>query len=102
MQDEIKEESEHLKIQFLLTGIGISLGYAVFVASNDRSKFLDGKSLRFLTLGELPELNVSKDVLRTISLIDVLWLHKENEKIVCAFEIEKTTFKTHGFINLTS
>ena len=66
MQDEVKEESEHLKIQFLLTGIGISLGYAVFVASNDRSKFLDGNSLRFLTLGELPELNVSKDLINRV------------------------------------
>ena len=67
VQYEIKEESEHLKTQFLLTEIGRNLGYDVFVALNDRSKFLDGKSLRFLTLGELPELSVSKDVLKTIS-----------------------------------
>jgi len=66
VQDEVKEESEHLKIQFLLIEMGISLGYAVFVASNDRSKFLDGNSLRFLTLGELPELNVSKDLINRV------------------------------------
>ena len=100
VQYEIKEENEHLKTQFLLTEIGISLGYGVFVVSNDRSKLLDGKSLRFLTLGELPELNVSKDVLRTISLIDVLWLNKESEKIDCAFEIEKTTSIYSGILRL--
>jgi len=100
VQDEVKEESEHLKIQFLLTEIGRSLGYDVFVALNDRSKFLDGKSLRFLTLGELPELSVSKDVLRTISLIDVLWLNKESKKIDCAFEIEKTTSIYSGILRL--
>ena len=100
VQDEIKEESEHLKTQFLLTEIGRSLGYDVFVALNDRSKSLDGKSLRFITLGELPELNVSKDVLRTISLIDVLWLNKESKNIDCAFEIEKTTSIYSGILRL--
>lgn len=100
VQYEIKEESEHLKTQFLLTEIGRNLGYDVFVALNDRSKFLDGKSLRFLTLGELPELSVSKDVLKTISLIDVLWINKESEKIDCAFEIEKTTSIYSGILRL--
>jgi len=100
VQDEIKEDSEHLKTQFLLTEIGISLGYDVFVASNDRSKSLDGKSLHFITLKQLPELNVSKDVLRTISLIDLLWLNKESNKIDCAFEIEKTTSIYSGILRL--
>lgn len=100
VQGEIKEESEHLKTQFLLTEIGRSLGYDVFVALNDRSKFLDGKSIRFLTLGKLPELGVSKDVLKTISLIDVLWINKESTKIDCAFEIEKTTSIYSGILRL--
>ena len=67
------------------------MGYDVFVASNDQNKFLDGKSLRFITSSELPRLSDSKDVLRTISLVDVLWLNKEIKKIDCVFEIEKTT-----------
>lgn len=100
VQNEIKEENEHLKMQFLLTEIGRNLGYDVFIASNDRNKSLDGKSLQFITLEELPELNVSKDVLKTISLIDVLWLNKENKQIACAFEIEKTTSIYSGILRL--
>lgn len=100
VQNEIKEENEHLKMQFLLTEIGINLGYDVFVALNDRNKSLDGKSLQFITLGELPKLNVSKDVLKTISLIDVLWLNKESKEINCAFEIEKTTSIYSGILRL--
>jgi type II restriction enzyme len=100
VQNEIKEENEHLKMQFLLTEIGRNLGYDVFIASNDRNKSLYGKSLQFITLEELPELNVSKDVLKTISLIDVLWLNKESKEIACAFEIEKTTSIYSGILRL--
>ena len=100
VQNEIKEESEHLRIQFLLTEIGRSLGYDVFVALNDRNKSLNGKSLQSITLEELPELNVSKNVLRTISLIDVLWLNNESKNIACAFEIEKSTSIYSGILRL--
>jgi type II restriction enzyme len=87
-------------LQFLLTEIGRNLGYDVFVALNDRNKSLDGKNLQFITLGELPKLNVSKDVLKTISLIDVLWLNRESKEIDCAFEIEKSTSIYSGILRL--
>lgn len=100
VQNEIKEESEHLKIQVLLTDIGRNLGYDVFVAINDRTKSLDGKSLEFNTLPELPPLALSKEVLKTVSLIDVIWLNKNTHEIECAFEIEKSTSIYSGILRL--
>jgi type II restriction enzyme len=39
----------------------------------------------------LPPLNLPKEVLKTISLIDVLWINKASNEIECAFEVEKST-----------
>ena len=39
-------------------------------------------------------------MLKTISLIDVLWLNKKNKNIDCAFEIEKTTSIYSGILRL--
>ncbi|MFT8314976.1 MAG: hypothetical protein ABF633_12150 [Clostridium sp.] len=97
---ELKEENEHLKVQILLTEIGKNLGYDVFVALNDRSKSLNGKSLKFMTLPELPFMDIPKDVLKTISLIDVIWINKERKEIECAFEIEKSTSIYSGILRL--
>ncbi|MBB6215447.1 type II restriction enzyme [Anaerosolibacter carboniphilus] len=99
-ENEIKEESEHLRVQYLLTEIGCKLGYDVFVAINDRVKSIDGKSLQSLTIPELPPLNLPKDVVKTISLIDVLWLNKKTKRIECAFEVEKSTSIYSGILRL--
>lgn len=100
VQQEIEEENEHLKIQLLLTEIGRNLGYDVYVASNDRKKSLDGKSLEFITVPELPPLNLSADIAKTVSLIDVIWLSKDSSQIECAFEIEKSTSVYSGILRL--
>jgi len=100
VQEEIREENEHLKMQFLLTEIGKDLGYEVFVATNDRAKSLNGRSLQFLTLPELPPLDFPPDVARTVSLIDVIWVSKNSKRIECAFEIEKSTSIYSGMLRL--
>jgi type II restriction enzyme len=100
VQNEIKEQSEHLKMQFLLTNIGRNLGYNVFVAVNDRTRSLDGKSLEFITVPELPPLELPKEILKTISLIDVIWINKNTNEIECAFEIEKSTSIYSGILRL--
>lgn len=97
---EMKEESEHLQMQILLTEIGNSLGYDVFVAMNDRTKSLNGKSLEYMTRPELPSLGISKEVLKTVSLIDVIWIDRETDEIISAFEIEKSTSIYSGILRL--
>jgi len=100
VQEEIREENEHLRMQFLLTDIGHDLGYDVFVATNDRNKSLNGRSLQFLTLPDLPPLNFPSDVARTVSLIDVIWVSRDSKRIECAFEIEKSTSIYSGMLRL--
>jgi type II restriction enzyme len=100
VQQEIAEENEHLRMQFLLTEIGRDLGYDVFVATNDRTKSLNGKSLQFLTMPELPPLGLPPEVARTVSLIDVIWFTRDAGQIECAFEIEKSTSIYSGILRL--
>ncbi len=100
LEQELLEENEHLKIQVMLTEIGIDLGYNVYVAKNDRKKSLDDKSLEFLTVSELPPLDLPYDVVKTISLIDVIWINKDTNEIECAFEIEKSTSIYSGILRL--
>jgi len=87
-------------MQIMLTEMGIDLGYSVYVAKNDRKKSLDGKNLEFLTVLELPSLDLPHDVVKTISLIDVIWIKKETNEIECAFEIEKSTSIYSGILRL--
>lgn len=100
VQEEIREESEHLRMQFLLTEVGRDLGYDVFVATNDRNKSLNGRSLQYLTLPELPPLDFPSEVARTVSLIDVIWVSRDSKRIECAFEIEKSTSIYSGMLRL--
>jgi type II restriction enzyme len=67
---------------------------------NDRTRCLDGKSLEFITVPKLPALDLPKEVLRTISLIDVIWINKNAKEIECAFEIEKSTSIYSGILRL--
>lgn len=94
------EESEHLKIQYLLAKIGKSLGYRVSVAANDRSRSYEGQSLSSLTLQALPELGLPSSVGDTVGLIDVLWLESDAPRVVCGFEIEKSTSIYSGMLRL--
>lgn len=100
VENEISEENEHLRIQLLLTEMGRELGYDVFVANNDRTKSLDGKSLEYLTIPDLPQMDLPKEVVKTISLIDVIWVGRGNSQIECAFEIEKSTSIYSGILRL--
>jgi type II restriction enzyme len=100
VQDEISEENEHLRMQLSLTEMGRELGYDVFVANNDRMRSLDGKSLAYLTIPDLPELDLPSDVAKTVSLIDVIWVRKDSAQIECAFEIEKSTSIYSGILRL--
>ncbi|MBI4303618.1 MAG: hypothetical protein HY665_04715 [Chloroflexi bacterium] len=100
IQVELEEESMHTRIQYLLIKIGRSLGYNVVVASNDRTKSWEGENFSFMTLPELPALRMSDEVRKTVSLIDVLWLEKQADKIVCAYEVEKSTSIYSGILRL--
>lgn len=97
---EQEEENSHLEMQLTLTRMGRDLGYDVWVAVNDRARSHNGISLQSLTLPELPSLDMASEVLRTVSLIDVIWISRESRQIECAFEIEKSTSIYSGMLRL--
>jgi type II restriction enzyme len=98
-----KEESEHTRMQYLLTRVGRALGYDVYVARNDRHRSLNGESFQLLTVPDLPQLGglpETSDVRDTIELIDVIWIDREGKEIVSAFEVEKSTSIYSGILRL--
>jgi len=100
VRKEQEEENSHLEMQLKLTVMGRALGYHVWVAANDRGRSCNGVSLRSLTVTELPPLDLPSEVLRTISLIDVIWIDPKSSQIACAFEIEKSTSIYSGMLRL--
>lgn len=98
--DEKNEENLHTEMQYHLLKIGHSLGYDVISASNDRSRCHDGNNFSFLSLSDFPDIGVERDTNNTIALIDVIWFEKATNKIVCAFEVEKSTSIYSGILRL--
>jgi len=99
--NEKEEEDLHTEMQYHLLKIGRSLGYDVISASNDRSRCHNGNNFSFISLPKFPEIGVDKDTNNTIALIDVIWFKKGTNKIVSAFEVEKSTSIYSGILRLT-
>lgn len=101
IQEEKKEENLHSEMQYHLLKIGVSLGFDVTPASNDKSKSFNGQSFSFVSLNKFPELPCDKDTQNTIKLIDVLWFEKGTNNIIGAFEVEKSTSIYSGILRLS-
>ncbi|MBL7872145.1 MAG: hypothetical protein JNM78_11065 [Cyclobacteriaceae bacterium] len=98
---EKHEEDLHTEMQYHLLKIGKALGYDPIAATNDRGKCHGEINFSFISLNKFPELNVDKDTLNTIQLIDIIWFEKNGNKAVCAFEVEKSTSIYSGILRLT-
>ncbi|MCK5867944.1 MAG: hypothetical protein KAG07_00790, partial [Candidatus Thalassarchaeum sp.] len=101
VQQDLAEERLHTKVQHQLCELGRALGYDTLVARNDRNAVYQGSPLGYRCLDKLPNLGLPSDVHSTAELIDVLWLHKREAKIACAFEVEKSTSIYSGILRLT-
>lgn len=101
IQQERVEENLHTEMQYHLLKIGKALGYDVIAASNDRSKSHCGYSFSFISLQEFPSINLDKETLNTVKLIDVLWFQKNTNNVVAAFEVEKSTSIYSGILRLS-
>ena len=99
--EENAEESLHTEMQYHLLKIGSALGYDVFSAVNDKSKSFIGTNFSFLCCNHFPTIEIDKDTLTTIKLIDVLWFQKTTNNIIGAFEVEKSTSIYSGILRLT-
>ncbi len=101
IQDEKQEENLHAEMQYHLLKIGVSLGFDVTPASNDKSKAFNGNSFSFISIDRFPDLPTDKDTQNTIKLIDVLWFQKGTNNIIGAFEVEKSTSIYSGILRLS-
>jgi len=99
--DEKEEDQLHSEMQYHLLKIGNALNYDVITASNDRSKTYNGSKFSFISIKEFPEMDVPKETFNTIKLIDIVWFEKGTNRIVCAFEVEKSTSIYSGILRLT-
>jgi type II restriction enzyme len=97
---DVQQDEAHTQMQLLLTKLGKALGYDVLVASNDRGKSFQDDKFSFHCLCGLPDLGVAEDVAATINLIDVLWFEKGTSRVVCGFEVEKSTSIYSGLLRL--
>jgi len=90
----------HTDIQHLLINLGSELSLNVWVARNDRSKEVDGKTFQDMpnTVNELPT-QFDTTTNKVIEMIDVLWL--KSNRIVAAFEIECTTSVYSGLLRMS-
>jgi hypothetical protein len=93
-----EEDSIHSKAQNALIKLG-KTGCSVWVASNDRNRSFHGKTLGDECLKQLPNLGLSDEATRKISLIDIIWI-KQNAP-VCAFEVETTTSIYSGILRMS-
>lgn len=90
----LSKKEKHHAIQTLLAELGISLGYYVKLAKNDSSRILKNNPslLQRNVLLNIPDMNLinisSKRLLDSINMIDVIWLTKNNNQIIAAFEVE--------------
>ncbi len=98
---EQESEDLHTEMQHHILTIGASLGYDVIAAVNDRSKSYNGNSLATISVDEFPQLDVDRDVHKTITLIDAVWFEKNSNEIAGAFEVEKSTSIYSGILRLT-
>lgn len=99
--DEQHEENLHTEMQFHLLKVGKALGYDPITAGNDRSKCYGEINFSFISLGQFPTLSIDKETLSTIQLIDVIWFERGTNKVVCAFEVEKSTSIYSGILRLS-
>lgn len=93
-------ERSHAQMQAWLRDLGFALGYAVWIAANDRTRVHENRQLGENCLTELPAAVAASPGIDAIRLIDVLWIDKGSNDVAAAFEVEHTTSIYSGIVRL--
>lgn len=99
VQEDEQEENAHSEMQYYLAKLGQALGYRVWIARNDHKRIWNGQPLGEWSIKNLKLENVPDAVMDTVSLIDVLWLDRD-DNIISGFEVEKSTSIYSGILRL--
>lgn len=92
-------DQSHTEVQGWLRDLGIALGYAVWIAANDRGRRFNGGSLGDGCLSDLPA-GLLAEGAESVRLIDVIWLDAQDRQATAAFEVEHTTSIYSGIVRL--
>ncbi|CAN5909401.1 hypothetical protein BH11GEM1_BH11GEM1_09450 [soil metagenome] len=95
-----QNDRTHTQIQGWLRDLGRSLGFDVWIASNDRGREHEGGRLGDGCLTELPHVVASAPGADAVRLIDVLWVDQTTGRVAGAFEVEHTTSIYSGIVRL--
>lgn len=90
----------HTQVQGWLRDLGRSLGFDVWVATNDRGRACGSGRLGDGCLDELPSRLAASEGAEAVRLIDVLWLERGTANVAAAFEVEHTTSIYSGIVRL--
>lgn len=100
LEKSAEEERSHTEIQGWLRDLGRALGFDVWVAANDSNRALPSGRLGEGCLSALPPSIGGSPGADAIRLIDILWLQRETQRVVAAFEVEHTTSIYSGIVRL--
>ncbi len=92
------DDSTHTEVQGWLRDLGKALGFAPWIASNDRNRSYREGRLADGCLNELPE--PLRSAAESIRLIDVLWIDPSTRRVAAAFEVEHTTSIYSGIVRM--
>jgi type II restriction enzyme len=100
-----ESDRTHSEVQGWLRDLGIALGYAVWIAANDRARPFASGRLGDGCLEVLPTPLASVPGAEAVRLIDVLWLERDaagqpNGRVAAAFEVEHTTSIYSGIVRM--
>ena len=94
-----ESDHTHTEVQGWLRDLGLSLGFDVWVAANDRNRQLGGGRLGDRCLESFPvqSARLAADAVR---LIDILWFDRTSGEIVAAYEVEHTSSIYSGIVRM--
>lgn len=95
-----ESDRTHTEVQGWLRDLGRALGFAVWVAANDRNRPCGPGRLGDGCLERLPAAIEAAPGAEAVRLIDVLWLDGESGRVAAAFEVEHTTSIYSGIVRL--
>lgn len=100
IKGDLENDRTHTEIQGWLRDLGRSLGFDIWIASNDRNRSWGAGRLGDGCLESLPLTLEQADAADSIRLIDVLWLETGAHRVAAAFEVEHTTSIYSGIVRM--
>ena len=90
----------HTEVQSWLRDMGLALGYAVWIASNDQNRNCKSGRLGDGCLDILPTGISDAPGSESVRLIDVIWIERTTGHAVAAFEVEHSTSIYSGIVRM--